>query len=187
MNKYSSILLLLLVLITAVLAAFDIAMEKQNRRLQARLGDLSEKDKIMNSPLPGWTMPILRGRKIDGREGGVDLQRSAPKMAVVVFKPEDCNVCDETMARLDGLLSDSNVGSSFILLTASTTVPSTYRTQHHLQEIYILTNVAREILAPMQMELAPQVIYVERGTVKKSWLGPLSEADVTEIRDVLAN
>jgi len=179
--------LLLLVGVAALSVAifgFNLKLYKLNRQIKSQRDSLIRQELSTSAPAPGWVMPVIHGKKMDGKDPELDFQGSAEKMTIMLFDSVNCPACDQNWTFWDRLLSDEDITSRLVAVSNGP-VSWAYIHQHPLISTnhMVVTELDPSIAKQMRMQAAPQTIYLEHGTVKKVWFGLLSDAEVKEIRN----
>jgi len=103
-----------------------------NRQVEAKLNAQIQQALRTHAPLPGWSMPTLKGKTSRGQDEEIILQRSAPKIALLVFDPMNCPTCDANWTFWNKMLADAEISSRFLVLTTAASVPKEYWQQRHI-------------------------------------------------------
>ena len=183
MRKTHLFLLVGVAVFSVVIFGLNLKLHRVNRHLKRQLDAQIQYAKLTSAPAPGWVMPPLKAKRLDGSAGDFNLQGSAPKITLLLFNPVNCPVCEANWIFWDRLFADPDSKYRFVLLTGADSIPKDYVERHDLTHHALRISVDPGILKQMRMKVTPQTIYVEGGTVKKVWFGLLSDADVKEINN----
>jgi hypothetical protein len=160
--------------------AVNLRLYRVNAQLARQLDTQLQAERLANSPQPGWVMPLFKATRLDGRDGTINFQFSAPKVAVLVFNP-NCPPCDQNWVFWNKLLANPDINQQILLITEANSISPEYRQQHHLLAHHVRIAVDPAIIREMRLGAVPQTVYLEGGTVRRIWFGLLSDDDVREI------
>jgi len=178
MRKSQIYLLALVGVLSVGLFIQNLRVHAMNSHLDNQLQEVLRGEILVSAPANGLTIPTLAGIDRNGQDISIDLPRSGAKLLVLVLDPADVMV-EHNFEFWNKLLADDRIHS--IVVTTSTVSADYLHTHPGIANRHII-RVAPDFAKEMHLEAAPQTIFLERGVVKKTWFGLLSDADVNQIK-----
>jgi len=162
----------------ALLLTSNLVLLRANHNLAAERETL-KRQVTLNS---GMRMPALEAKTLSGQLATVAFGQDGKQTVLFIFSPA-CPICEENWPMWERITQNADSqGLRLVALDLSGAVQPDYIAYHRMSRFILLRDPQPQSLLAYRFRQTPQtVLLASDGTVKGSWIGPLSRANADEI------
>lgn len=175
-----------ILLVLIALGVINMKLQRRNIELDRQIEFTRAVLANAETPKPGTILPAeIPAILPTGGSGLLNIQYSTPKVVILLFNP-NCVACEDNWPYWDKLRHDENSGGAFLPVSTSQNISKSFLQEHHIAGA-VIGVVNQTLQKSLNMNATPQTILVDRGVVRRTWFGVLSNDDVRSILNALKN